>query len=186
MEVEIKVPIGEFFLEEDPHNYITNKIGTHFEELIQTDRYFQSPIKDFHETDEALRIRLIESREKSKVVEVTYKGPKIGNKLKIREELTFSTEQYSDVLAIFEKLGYTIVAEIKKKRTNWRKDLIMLSLDEVKGLGTYIEAEMIVSKNTTEISKGKDIILEFLRSIFPRWSGKEDRRSYLELLIRKM
>ena len=186
VEVEIKIPIEGVFLEEDPQTYITRQIGVPYEEIEQRDVYFQSPIKDFHQTDEALRIRKIESKGKKEIVEVTYKGPKIGPMMKIREELTFTTVQYLNAVNVFERLGYTIVTEIKKRRINWKKKSITISLDEVKDLGTYIEAEMIVSKKSNDISIGKEEIITFLRKIFPKWSGKEERNSYLELLIRKM
>ena len=185
VEVEIKIPIEEVFLAEDPQTYITTEIGVPYEEIEQRDIYFQSPLKDFQQTDEALRIRQIETREKTKTVEVTYKGPKIGNDMKIREELTISTEQYLNALKIFERLEYTAVAEIKKKRINWKKDLITISLDEVIGLGTYIEAEMIVPRIANDITSGKADILNLLTDIFPKWSGKEERNSYLELLTKR-
>ncbi len=186
MEVEIKIPIVEVFLAKDPQTYITTKIGVPYEEIEQRDTYFQSPLKDFQQTDEALRIRQIKKREKNIVAEVTYKGPKIGNDMKIREELTISTEQYLIALKIFERLGYSPIAEIKKNRINWKKNLITISLDEVIGLGTYIEAEIIVSRNTNDITSGKEKIIDFLKDIFPKWSGKEERSSYLELLTRMM
>ena len=186
MEVEIKIPIKEVFLDEDPQTYITNEIGVPYEEIIQIDTYFQSPINDFQQTDEALRIRQIHTKEKTQTVEVTYKGPKLGNDMKVREELTISTEKYSDTLKIFERLGFRSVAEIKKKRVNWKKDSIVISLDEVIGLGTFIEAEMIVSKIPNDISRSKGEIIDFIKKVFPKWSGKEERCSYLELLTRKM
>jgi adenylate cyclase class 2 len=184
VEVEIKIPIEEVFLAEDPETYITTEIGVPYEKMEQKDTYLQSPLKDFQQTDEALRIRQIETREKTRIVEVTYKGPKIGSDMKIREELTIRTESYSNVFKIFERLGYKAVAEIKKRRVNWKKDLITISLDEVIGLGTYIEAEMIIQKTTKDITSGKRDIINLLKELFPKWSGKEDRRSYLELLTK--
>jgi adenylate cyclase class 2 len=185
VEVEIKIPIEEVFLAEDPQTYITTEIGVPYEEIEQKDTYLQSPLKDFQQTDEALRIRQIETREKTRIIEVTYKGPKIGSDMKIREELTITAEPYSNVSKIFERLGYKAVAEIKKRRVNWKKDLITISLDEVIGLGTYIEAEMIVQKATNDITSGKEDIFNLLKELFPKWSGKEDRRSYLELLTKR-
>ena len=185
VEVEIKILIEEVFLAEDPQTYITTEIGVPYEEIEQRDTYLQSPLKDFQQTDEALRIRQIETREKTREVEVTYKGPKIGNDMKIREELTISTKQYLNTLKIFERLGYTVVAEIKKKRINWKKNFITISLDEVIGLGTYIEAEMIVPRIANDITSGKKDIINFLKEIFPKWSGKEERCSYLELLTKR-
>jgi len=186
VEVEIKIPIKEIFLDEDPQTYITDEIGIPYEKIKQIDAYFQSPIKDFQQTDEALRIRQIYSKNNIPRVEITYKGPKMGNDMKIREELTISAEKYSDTLKIFERLGFKAVAEIKKNRVNWRKDSIIISLDEVIGLGTFIEAEMITSKNSNDISISKKEIIGFLKKIFPKWSGKEERYSYLELLTRQM
>ena len=186
MEVEIKIPIREVFLDEDPQTYITNKIGVPDEEIIQTDIYFQSPIKDFQRTDEALRIRQIHTKEDSQLVEVTYKGPKIGKSMKIREELSIFTEKYSDTLKIFERLGFKAVADVKKSRVNWSKNSVKISLDEVIGLGTFIEAEMVVNKKPNHISSSKKVIIDLLKEIFPKWSEKEERNSYLELLAREM
>lgn len=182
VEVEIKIPIREVFLDEDPQTYIKNEIGEPFEEITQIDTYFQSPTKDFQQTDEALRIRQIHTKEKTQKVEITYKGPKLGNDMKVREELTISAEKYSDALKIFERLGFRSVAEIKKKRVNWKKNSITISLDEVIGLGTFIEAEMIVINGPNDIMSSKKEISDFLKEVFPKWSGKDERLSYLELL----
>ena len=51
------------------------------------DIYFNHPIRDFKSTDEALRIREVDSQ-----VELTYKGPKYDSKSKTREEITVKVD----------------------------------------------------------------------------------------------
>ena len=51
----------------------------------QVDLYFFHPIRDFADTDEALRIRRTESR-----VDVAYKGPRLDTTTKTRQEIEVS------------------------------------------------------------------------------------------------
>ena len=51
-------------------------------ELVQRDRYFNHPSRDFAQTDEALRIRT-QGRE----TRITYKGPIVDSQTKTRREI---------------------------------------------------------------------------------------------------
>ncbi len=185
MEAELKIPVANVFVNVNLRAYITKILGSSKEEIFQIDTYFQSPIIDFYQTDEAFRIRRIISNGKDEKIEVTYKGPKKGREMKIREEITTGILHHAEATRIFQRLGFSIVREVSKKRTNWRKQSITLSLDEVEGLENYIEIELMVSEDKTEIQNKKDKLVNFTKEIFPEWDGKEERKSYLELLIRK-
>jgi adenylate cyclase class 2 len=182
LEAEIKIPVADIFVDVDLKAYITQIIGASEKEIVQIDTYFRSPVNDFYSTDEALRIRRILSKEKKEKVELTYKGPKSGMEMKIREEVTSGIIHYTEAIKILEQLGFSIVKEVSKKRTNWYDQSITLSLDEVEGLGKFIEIELMTSKSHSIMEKNKKKLLEFTHTIFPKWNGKEERKSYLELL----
>ena len=183
VEAELKIPIADIFMDADVGDHITQIIGPPDEEIVQIDTYFQSPVNDFYLTDEALRIRRILSKETNENIELTYKGPKTGTEMKIREEITSGLIHYTESIKILEKLGFSIVREISKKRTNWYKQSITLSLDEVEGLGSFIEIELMTSNYLSDLQRDKDKLRDFTRAIFPRWNGRDQRKSYLELLM---
>ncbi len=185
MEAELKILIADIFVDVDLKAYITQTIGPPKEEIEQFDTYFQSPVNDFYITDEALRIRRILSQGENERIELTYKGPKTGTDMKVREEITSGINSHSEIIKILEQLGFSIVMEVSKRRTNWWEQPITLSLDDVEGLGKFIEVEIITSNSHSTLHNDKIRLLEFTRGIFPKWNGKNERKSYLELLMNK-
>ena len=185
MEAEIKIPIDDILPDIDHKAYITKRLGLPLEEVFQIDIYFQSPVNDFHETDEALRVRQSKIQDGKTFVELTYKGPKTGTEMKIREELTIETTNIENTTQILERLGFKPVMEVSKKRINWQNDMFTLSLDDVEGLGEFIEIEMQSSDSPSKLPQYKTKILEFTQMLFPNWKGENERQSYLELLMMK-
>ncbi|PWI47011.1 hypothetical protein CEE45_14000 [Candidatus Heimdallarchaeota archaeon B3_Heim] len=185
VEAELKIQIADIFVDGDPKSYITQTIGPSKEEIEQFDTYFQSPINNFYITDEALRIRRILSQGENERIELTYKGPKMGTEMKVREEITSGIDSHFETIKILEQLGFSIVMEVSKRRTNWWKQPITLSLDDVEGLGKFIEVEILTSNSHSTLHNDKKRLLEFTRGLFPKWNGKNERKSYLELLLNK-
>ena len=181
MKIPLKLPLsGEIAL-----SCISKKYGSPSEEINQTDTYFQSPICDFWETDEALRLRQIQSESGIDKVEITYKGPKLGNSMKVRDEITVEVSDPDRALSIIQKLGFDIFTTIKKKRINWHQNDLTISLDRVEDLGNFLEIEIITSEHKDEINKRKDKVIQIAKEILPSWDEQEERKSYLELKIQK-
>ena len=131
IEVEVKAPVEDLSLIEEK---IASLGGGFVKEQIQKDTYFNAPDRDFAETDEALRIREIDGE-----THLTYKGPKQSLTTKTRREIEFPVEaEMSDVL---DKLGYKARGFVEKKRRVFKMDELTVVLDEVAGLGQYIEIE---------------------------------------------
>lgn len=116
---------------------------------VQTeiDYFFQHPERDFHKTDECLRIRERNQNE----YRITYKGPKLDILTKSREEielpLTLLTQKntLAEWKKLLERLGFTYFASVKKLR---RKALFSfenrdyeMTLDEIPIVGTFTEIE---------------------------------------------
>ncbi len=173
IEVEIKVKI-------DNKDEITNKLkklGFKFiKKKFQEDIYFNGINRDFRKTDEALRIR-----DDDGTFFVTYKGPKLDNISKTREEIEVKIEDKEKMRQIFKKLGFKEVHPIRKIREIYKKDNIIASIDNVEGLGIFLELEKSISDS--EITK-KDEILNELLDLLKSLNISKDkiiRKSYLEL-----
>ena len=175
-EIEIKAHL------DDPA-YIEAQIkqlGANFRKLIQQDdTYFQHPIRNFAQTDEALRIR-----RSDKNSYLTYKGSKIDTTTKSREELEISIPDPDKLHTILRKIGFSPVMTLRKSRKKYILDDIKISFDQIEGLGNFIEFELEISEKD-KIELAKERLFTLLKRLdIPK--EKLERRSYLELLLLKM
>lgn len=135
------------------------------------DLYFNSPQRDFRFSDEALRIRI-----KEEGARLTYKGPKLDQTTKSRLERTVKIDDPKQMEQILSALGFVLSAQVRKKRTKYSYDGVVLALDEVEGLGRFVEVEA-EGKGDYEEQKRKVL------SIMIKLGLHESiRSSYLELL----
>ena len=171
IEVEIKVRIKN----KDEITEKLKKLGFKFiKKKFQEDIYFNGIDRDFRKTDEALRIR-----DDNGTYYVTYKGPKIDRISKTREEIEVRIDDKEKMRQIFKKLGFREVRPIRKVREIYKKDDITASIDDVEGLGLFLELE----KNIYNINE-KDEALKELMEILKALNISKDntiRKSYLEL-----
>jgi adenylate cyclase class 2 len=141
----------------------------------QRDVYYNAPHRDFGKTDEALRIRYAGGR-----VIVTYKGPKIPEHgLKAREELKTAVESGEEFEKILDSLGFRRTIEVSKTRDNYRLGGVLISLDDVDGLGTFAEIEY----GGRDRSNAERTITATAQKIGVE--GTPLLESYLELLLAK-
>ncbi|WP_456367844.1 class IV adenylate cyclase [Thermococcus sp.] len=145
------------------------------------DTYYQHPCRDFSKTDEALRIRIRRFNGHFEAF-LTYKGPKIDSLSKTREEIEVPIEDPDAHARILEALGFTEVLTVEKVREKYYVEKgITLTLDEVEGLGKFVEIEAM-----TEDREKVPELVEKLRSMLHELGVKKlERKSYLELLIER-
>jgi adenylate cyclase, class 2 len=178
LEVEMKFPVTQ------PVDVLLahlTRLGFRASEKRQeSDRYYNAPDRNFAQTDEALRIRQIGNE-----CLLTYKGPKRGATGKVRKEHEVDLSEGSARMMhqILLDLRYQPSIEVKKERTIYKhpaqKD-IEVSWDEVEGLGTYVELELLVPECDQAEALG------CLQSLAQSMGlPSEERRSYLELLLAK-
>ncbi len=148
---------------------------------VQIDNYFAHPSRDFASTDEALRLRYVDEHNY-----ITYKGPKLDTTTKTRREIELALPDGSQAAAesaeLLEVLGFRRVAQVKKRRDHmvveWQSRPVEVSLDEVEGLGTFVELEILADQSELEAARAcMTSLCEHLNL------GKGERRSYLELLL---
>ncbi len=171
IEIEVKARASHIFLRDK-----LAAMGAKPEGIQEhLDTYYNSPVRDFSTTDEALRIRSV--NEKSVL---TYKGKKLDSVSKTRPE--FETEVDGDsTRSILVALGFFESGVVRKKREVFSYQDLIIALDSVEGLGEFIEVEKQAEGNIEEHSNE---IFSFLEKLGIQ---KEDsiRTSYLEMVLEK-
>ncbi|ALL00845.1 Adenylate cyclase [Pyrodictium delaneyi] len=178
VEVEAKLQLASCKELEEVRSRLEELGAVHEEEVVEEDTYFQHPCRDFAETDEALRLRIVGGK-----AELTYKGPKrIVGGSKARAEYTTSVGDPAAATRILESLGFRPVVVVRKTRSYYRLGDVSVSLDRVEGLGCFLEAEYKGQGSAEQASQFIEEVLEKL-GIATR---KRIYKSYLELLLEKM
>jgi adenylate cyclase, class 2 len=178
LEVEQKFPVSDLAALEARLVSLGAKVG---ESPQEVDLYFAHPARDFAQTDEAVRVR-----RKGPANFLTYKGPKVDATTKTRREIEVPLQGGDDAAALctdlLTALGFTPVTEVRKSRrkakVSWQDRLIEASLDDVEGVGTFVELELIVDESDLEPAKACISSLAAALGL-----TLSERRSYLELLL---
>lgn len=175
LEVEVKYRVKSV-------DYVKSRLvklgAKHIETVVEVDYYYQHPCRDFKKSDEALRIRVSNGK-----YTLTYKGPRIPGAVKAREELSVEFKDFRKLDIILRKLGFKHLATIVKKRDIYILGELKISIDNVDGLGAFIEVEHI---GCTSIERVQDVISKINHVI--KGIGVEGPcilKSYLELLLEK-
>ena len=149
--------------------------------VTQVDTYYAHPLRNFAESDEALRTRLVGDQ-----MSVTYKGPKLAHETKTRREIELPLGAGLDVAQQFGELLRTLdfspVREVKKRRQRlvilWQGENVEAALDTVEQLGEFVELELIVDE--AGLQAAQQTIADLAQYLGLR---QPERRSYLELLL---
>jgi len=180
-EVEQKFPVDDLAVVETGLRARGAEIGP---PVVEVDRYFNHPARDFAQTDEAVRIR-----RKGDQYRITYKGPKIDATTKTRREIELpltggegTVEAWSELLAA---LGFRRVGEVRKTRR--RADVmhegrtVEATLDQVDLLGDFVELELIAEED--DLDAARACLASLAESLELK---RSERRSYLELLLEQV
>lgn len=181
IEVEIKIPVSD-------RQCIDQKLlccGFSKGELVyESDTYFNSDSFDLRSQDMALRVRSCENcTTGEKTSFLTYKGPKLDNRSMTRKELETGVEDGGIGILIIRALGFYSLPEVRKLRQYYHRDCITACLDQVDGLGDFLELEIILEEES-----GREAALEKLERILDDTGldkKKMTRTSYLSMLCRK-
>ncbi|MBX3441963.1 MAG: class IV adenylate cyclase [Planctomyces sp.] len=147
---------------------------------LEQDVYFAHPGRDFSQSGEALRLR-----QSGGEAILTYKGPYLDRVSKSREEREVRLAGVGEVdgaRTVLERLGFQPVRGVSKRRTTFQipsEDLeILLVLDDVEGLGLFVELETLAEDAVWEAAR------ERLNGLACELGLSDpERRSYLELLL---
>jgi len=140
------------------------------------DLYFNSPLRDFIVSDEALRIRI-----KEEGARLTYKGPKLDQTTKSRLERTVKIDDAQQMEQILLTLGFVLSAQVRKRRSKYSYEGAVLAIDEVEGLGRFVEVEA-EGEGEGDYEEQKRKVLSILNRL---GLNESIRSSYLQLLEEK-
>lgn len=170
IELEVKAPCRDLVGLE---RRLLSLGARHLEDLEQVDMYLSHPVRDFGATDEALRLRRENERSR-----ITYKGPKLDQDTKMREEIELEVEDLERMSMLLERVGFRPFMKVVKRRRVLELEGVHFCLDRVEGLGDFVEMEY----QGQDLGEGKRRINELRTRL--ELEGNE-RRSYLELLLEK-
>ena len=192
IEVEIKIQIS------DPismRKKFESNYGSYKFSLLHEDTYYNMPkgLRDFKETDEALRLRKsIKFNKNSKNKDtktdyfLTYKGKKIDTLTKTREEIDIKIENIEKMKEIFGLLGFQEVLTVKKERElflfQYKNYNIEALIDFLPALGQYFVEVEYLSDSKKEIEESREMLFEFL-DLFGIHKEDSIKKSYLELIL---
>lgn len=136
------------------------------------DIYFSHPGRDFGKTDEALRLRKHDDSS-----EINYKGPRLKlENIKAREEITIKVDNSLAAQRIIERLGFKEVCSIRKKRASYTYDKMRIDLDDVEGLGEFVEIEIL-----TESPERSSLLFETVTKELAL--EKPEPKTYFEIIL---
>lgn len=141
------------------------------------------PCVDLASADSALRIRVSRDLQSNNYrYELTFKGPREKHEFaKVRREITVEVSDGEKLLEIFKIVGFKVLAVVSKKRKIYQYGTYRVYLDEVEGLGKFIEIEYVGDdRPRIEIEYEIMHIIDTLN--IPR---KIISKSYLELVLAK-
>jgi adenylate cyclase class 2 len=180
LEVEMKFPVADFA----PLERCLAEWGARADASRQdADHYVNAPDRDFAKTDEALRLRRT-----GPASFVTYKGPKCDAQTKTRTEIEVPLAEgdaaADGFLRVLSHLGYRPVAVVRKRRRifhlEWASFPLEICLDEVEGLGRFVELEILTPEERLEEARAAVLRLATVLGL-----TVSERRSYLDLLLEK-
>jgi adenylate cyclase class 2 len=178
LEVEMKFPVADFA----PLEGQLTRLGARAAETLQeADHYFNAPDRDFARTDEALRLRRVGPANR-----ITYKGPRHDTQTKTRREIEIplaeGTAAAEGFIQLLTHLGYRPVAVVRKLRRtfqlNWDGLTVEACLDEVQGVGHFVELEVLVPEDSLKAAQTGLLSLAAALNL-----AASERRSYLEMLL---
>ena len=152
--------------------------------VAHEDVYFAHPSRDFASTGEAFRIR-----GEGEANRITYKGPKWSGPTKTREEIEIEfaegLESRGELRQVFERLGFAVVATVRKRRTAHQLRVggreLTVAVDEAESLGDFAEVEALVDVEA-DLGPAQNAVLDLARDL---GLTELESRSYLRMILEK-
>lgn len=173
IEVETKLKINNI---EQMEERLKGLKGMYKGEKTELDLYFDHQDTLIFRNGGALRVRDADGKYR-----LTYKGPKKDDETTSREEIEIGIESASEMQKILAELGFYVLCEVKKQRKTYLLGDLIVTLDEVEGLGEFIEVEGKASNDAEYMKKKKEIFM--LLNDLKLSSEVISQRSYLEMIL---
>lgn len=182
IEVEVKLPVEDL---ERIKKELSAGSFQRVQLLREEDHYYDNDAQDIRMSGEALRIRKTTDLETGYVQKlITFKGKKVDKVSMTRTELETEVGDASTMHELFEALGYhEVKPAVIKVRDELAYESLHACLDEVEGLGSFLELEVVVEDDSE-----REMALCEIERVLKRLGYQMSdtiRTSYLTLLQRK-
>ncbi len=178
IEVEIKLKI------EDRAELIKKLEDQHFtagKTVLESDLYFTSEFHDMKACDEALRVRHVKEKDTGKqAAYLTYKGKKLDTCSMTRKELELEISDGKTGIELLKSIGYEPTTPVEKLRYYFHREQMTACVDQVTGLGDFLELEIIVEDETRREAALREI--EILLGKLGYTMQDTTRTSYLSMI----
>ena len=188
LEVELKFPLPRGDARDRVFAALEERGAAFGPPVVQRDTYLAHPLRDFAATDEALRVRVVGDPHDPANARgrVTYKGPRLPGGVKSREELepalAAGGAHAADMVAVFERLGFTPVRVVAKTRRTAALTVdgraVEVAWDAVEGLDEFLEIETLTRPDRLE--EGRSAVRRLASALGLR---DDEPRSYLGMLL---
>ncbi|MGN0392328.1 MAG: class IV adenylate cyclase [Bariatricus sp.] len=177
-EIEIKMPV------EDLNGLKRRLLRKGFQEEVtirENDMYYNSEYHDVKKLGEALRIRKSTDVATGQTkAQINFKGEKIDQVSMSRLEYETGVDNPEYMDKILRALGFFQVAGVTKTRCYMKRDEMTACLDQVEGLGDFLELEVIVADES--LREGYLQMMEGLLAELGLSMRDTVRTSYLSML----
>lgn len=154
MEVEIKAICENL---EEMRKKLTDIGAKQLKKVRQIDNYFNSPVRDFRKTNEYLRIR-----------ENVNSSSKLAYHINMgsgtNKEFEIHVSDPKITMEILGKLGFEKLGVIEKDREYFELDGLKIVLDDVSGIGRFMEIET-ECETEEEAKKGRILCMDVLEKL---------------------
>ncbi len=139
MSIEIEAKIKVDRLDEFPARL--EKLAAAFlSQTRQLDTLFDRDDLSLKNAGCSLRLRQEQAPAQTKTI-LCFKGPRQPGQFKNREEIELDVSSPDQAQALLARLGYRPRRQVEKLRQTWRLENCLICLDQVAGLGCFIEVE---------------------------------------------
>lgn len=139
IETEVKIEVSDL----EPIRQRLRLAGAELREIVDEENVYLDRDGELARRDESLRLR------HDNRTRLTWKGAsRFQEGIVQRPEIEIIVSSFRDTLAIFERLGFTVVDRLRKRRETWIIDQVQVTLDSL-AFGQFVELEGAADAITT-------------------------------------
>lgn len=179
IEVEIKLPVLDLEIIREKLTQIGFQESGYEREQ---DTYYDNAAEDIRTGGQALRIRETTNLITGKATaQINFKGKKLDQVTVTRQELETGIADGETGRQILEAIGFhRVMPEVIKERRELKRDEMTACLDQVAGLGSFLELEIMAEKEAD-----RDVAMEQIEAVLSQLGYRVSdtvRSSYLSML----
>ncbi|RJP22243.1 MAG: class IV adenylate cyclase [Candidatus Abyssobacteria bacterium SURF_5] len=157
MEIEAKIKLKDA---SKLRSILKNASAEFISKTLEKNWLFDHPERTLAKKDKLLRLR------QDRNVYLTFKGPRQQSEYKIRQELHIQFPDAPSARSLLESIGFRQWFYYEKIRETWRLDGCEIVLDELPGLGLFVEIEAASDKEIETVRKRLKLSRDYINATY--------------------